>query len=116
MTPISIPGARVFVAFGALSGPEDSSTASRILGRTTASASILTEGMKIVGRGLSRAALLEALEGFHKVQTNLRSPVSYGPNRASGGERRSHYDVRSKKPKARTHLRRCAVAVASPGM
>jgi hypothetical protein len=55
--------------------------------------------MKIAGRGLSRAALLEALEGFHKVQTNLRSPVSYGPNRRVGasGVRIMMFDLKSRK-------------------
>jgi Periplasmic binding protein/Cytochrome c len=100
MTPIAIPGARVFVAFRASSGPEDSTPASRILwDRATASAGILTEGMKIAGRGLSRAALLEALEGFHEVQTNLPAPVSYGPNRRVGasGVRIMMFDLKSGK-------------------
>jgi ABC-type branched-subunit amino acid transport system substrate-binding protein len=84
IAPISITGARVFVALGA-SSVEDPTTAPRNLwDRATASASIMTEGMKRAGRELSRAALLEALEGFHEIQTNLPAPMSYGPNRRVG--------------------------------
>jgi len=52
--------------------------------RTTASAEIVVEAMKRAGRGLTRGKLIEALEGFHQVETSLHAPVSFGPNRRVG--------------------------------
>ena len=52
--------------------------------RATASAEIITEALKHAGRELTRANLIEALEGFDNVQTTLPWPLSYGPNRRIG--------------------------------
>ncbi len=52
--------------------------------RAAASAEVMVEAMTRAGRGLTRAALLEALEGFYNVRTNLPEPVSFGPARHVG--------------------------------
>jgi ABC-type branched-subunit amino acid transport system substrate-binding protein len=48
------------------------------------SAKILIEALKRVGKDLSRARLIEALEGFYNFQTGLTPPITYGPNRRTG--------------------------------
>jgi ABC-type branched-subunit amino acid transport system substrate-binding protein len=52
--------------------------------RARASAGIMIEALKRAGRNLTRATLVEALEGFHRVETGLHAPVSFGPNRRVG--------------------------------
>jgi ABC-type branched-subunit amino acid transport system substrate-binding protein len=76
-SPLLPPGAntQVFVAQGAASPAAD---------RARASAELMIEGLKRAGRNLTRATLLEALEGFHRVETGLHAPVSFGPNRRVG--------------------------------
>jgi hypothetical protein len=71
------PGAigQVFVAQGSASPPGD---------RARASAELMIEALKRAGRNLTRATLLEALESFHRVETGLHAPVSFGPNRRVG--------------------------------
>jgi hypothetical protein len=44
----------------------------------------MTEAMTRAGRNLTRAGLLDALEGFYDVQTSLATPISFGPNRRVG--------------------------------
>jgi branched-chain amino acid transport system substrate-binding protein len=44
----------------------------------------MTEAMTRAGRELTRAGLLDALEGFYNVQTSLAAPISFGPNRRVG--------------------------------
>jgi hypothetical protein len=73
---------RVFVALHALSQPQDWAPNSKSADelnwrRATASAEIMTEAM-------TRAGLIDALEGFYNVQTSLATPVSFGPNRRVG--------------------------------
>jgi mono/diheme cytochrome c family protein len=57
--------------------------------RTIASAQIITEAMKRAGRELTRANLIQALEGFDNVQTTLSMPVTFGPNRRIGSRKSS---------------------------
>jgi hypothetical protein len=52
--------------------------------RATASAEILCEAMKRAGRSLTRYTLIEALESLYQVETSLRTPISFGPNRRIG--------------------------------
>ena len=70
---------------------EGNDTSSRLLWeRVMASASILNEGVKLTGRGLTRAGFMEALEGFQNVQTALPEPISYSVSRHVGS---SHVSV-----------------------
>jgi hypothetical protein len=98
-------GTHIFVALGTGSYsqeqiPDAHNDSSRMIWeRTTASASILTEALKNAGRGLSRTTLLEALESFNGVQTNLPGPITFGPNRRVGAShvRVMRYDPVSRK-------------------
>lgn len=47
-------------------------------------AKILIEGLKRVGKDLSREKLIQVLEGLHQYSTGLTQPISYGPNRRIG--------------------------------
>ncbi len=47
-------------------------------------AKIFVEGLRRVGRALTRAHLVAALEGLSEFETGLAPPVSYGPNRRIG--------------------------------
>lgn len=49
-----------------------------------ASAKVLMEGLKRVGRGLSRRKLVVALEKLSDFATGLTPPLSFGPNRRIG--------------------------------
>jgi ABC-type branched-subunit amino acid transport system substrate-binding protein len=49
-----------------------------------ASAKILIEALKRVGKDLSRERLVQALEGFYNYPTGLTPPITYGPNRRIG--------------------------------
>lgn len=82
----SLPSdARVFLALGSALRPGEPNVPARLLwDRTTASASLLTEALRAAGHGVSRASLLETLESFHGVQTNLPVPISFGPDRRVG--------------------------------
>jgi hypothetical protein len=80
---VAARNAEMFVALTARSG--NSGTGSRLLWeRVVASASILNEGIKLSGRELKRAGMIEALEGFQKVQTALPEPISYSTSRRIG--------------------------------
>jgi ABC-type branched-subunit amino acid transport system substrate-binding protein len=84
-----IPNAQVFIALGTAWPAEnaipDSDAVDRMAWeRATASAAVITEAMMRAGRGLTREGLLQALEGFSSVETNLRVPISFGPNRRIG--------------------------------
>ncbi|WP_263352895.1 cytochrome c/ABC transporter substrate-binding protein [Acidicapsa acidisoli] len=52
--------------------------------RATASASLLTEGLKSAGRDTNREALLAALEDVKDARTALPRPITFGPNRHIG--------------------------------
>lgn len=45
---------------------------------------ILVEGLKLVGKDLSREKLVTALEGFYNFDTGLTPLITYGPNRRIG--------------------------------
>ncbi len=47
-------------------------------------AKILAEGLKRVGKDLSREKLIQALEGLYEYQTGLTPAITYGPNRRVG--------------------------------
>jgi ABC-type branched-subunit amino acid transport system substrate-binding protein len=47
-------------------------------------ARILAEGLKRVGKDLSRERLIQALEGFYEYKTGLIPSITYGPNRRIG--------------------------------
>lgn len=47
-------------------------------------ARILTEGLKRVGKDLSREKLIQALEGFYEYPTGLTPTITFGPNRRIG--------------------------------
>ena len=47
-------------------------------------AKILVEGLKRVGKDLSREKLIQALEGLYEYQTGLTPAITYGPNRRVG--------------------------------
>ena len=49
-----------------------------------ASAEVLIEGLKRVGRELSREKLVTALENLYRFDAGLGAPVSFGPNRRVG--------------------------------
>lgn len=49
-----------------------------------AAAKLLVEGLKRVGRDLSRDALVKALEGLYAYDTGLTPALTYGPNRRVG--------------------------------
>ena len=49
-----------------------------------AGAKLLIEGLKRVGRDLSRERLIQVLEGFYEYQTGLTPPITWGPNRRIG--------------------------------
>ena len=49
-----------------------------------AAAKLLIEGLKRVGRDLSRERLIQVLEGFYEYQTGLTPPITWGPNRRIG--------------------------------
>src|SRR5262249_27753006 len=49
-----------------------------------AAAVVLTEGLKVTGRELTRERLIEALEGLHGFDTGLMPKISYGPNKRIG--------------------------------
>ncbi len=94
------PGARVFFAIRAVTTGEDTPTASRVVwNRATAAASLVTEALTVAGRGLSRSTWIDALEGLRDVETNLASPVSFGPDKHIGasGVRIMQYDAASGK-------------------
>jgi ABC-type branched-subunit amino acid transport system substrate-binding protein len=48
------------------------------------SARVLVEGLKRVGKDLSREKLIQALEGFYEYPTGLTPAITYGPNRRVG--------------------------------
>jgi ABC-type branched-subunit amino acid transport system substrate-binding protein len=48
------------------------------------SAKVLTQGLKIAGRSISRAALVTALEGLANFDTGLTPRIGFGPNRRIG--------------------------------
>ena len=48
------------------------------------SARVLVEGLKRVGKELSREKLIQALEGLYEYPTGLTPPITYGPNRRVG--------------------------------
>jgi hypothetical protein len=75
---------RIFMAFGSSSSAEGMTPTRLTWGRATASAEIITEAMSRAGRNLTRETLIEALEGFYNVQTNLPTPFTFGPNRRIG--------------------------------
>jgi hypothetical protein len=78
-------GQRVFLAFGPGLRSDELNEPSRLLwDRATASASLFIEALKTAGHGVSRASLLEALEGVREAQTNLPLRISFGPNRRVG--------------------------------
>ena len=54
--------------------------------QTTAysSAKILVEGLKRVGKELSREKLIQTLEGFYEYPTGLTPAITFGPNRRIG--------------------------------
>lgn len=47
-------------------------------------ARVLVEGLKRVGKDLSREKLIQALEGFYEYRTGLTPVITYGPNRRVG--------------------------------
>jgi ABC-type branched-subunit amino acid transport system substrate-binding protein len=47
-------------------------------------ARILTEGLKRVGKDLSREKLIQSLEGLYEYQTGLTPAITFGPNRRIG--------------------------------
>lgn len=49
-----------------------------------AAAKTFVEGLKRVGRGLSRQKLVEALEGIYQFKTGLTPPITFSPNRRIG--------------------------------
>jgi ABC-type branched-subunit amino acid transport system substrate-binding protein len=49
-----------------------------------ASGKLLVEGLRRAGRGLSRLALVEALEVLYQYETGLTPALTYGPNRRVG--------------------------------
>lgn len=49
-----------------------------------AAAEVLFEGLERAGRGLTRDALVDALEGLYDYDTGLLPPVTYGPSRRIG--------------------------------
>ena len=51
---------------------------------TYAAAKLLIEGLKRVGRDLSRERFVQVLEGFYEYQTGLTPPITWGPNRRIG--------------------------------
>jgi ABC-type branched-subunit amino acid transport system substrate-binding protein len=48
------------------------------------SAQLLVQGLKLVGRHVSRWKLISALEGLHDFETGLTPRLSYGPNQHIG--------------------------------
>jgi ABC-type branched-subunit amino acid transport system substrate-binding protein len=90
LSEVSLAGAlpsdpRVFLALGPGLRPGQPNVLSRLVWeRATASASLLTEALRTVGHGLSRASVLQTLESFHGIQTNLPVPISFGPDRRVG--------------------------------
>lgn len=76
------PHARIFIA--AANGIPSVSEAPRAWqSRAIAAAEILVEGLRRAGRGVSREALVGALEGVYRFETRV-GPVSFGPNRRIG--------------------------------
>jgi ABC-type branched-subunit amino acid transport system substrate-binding protein len=49
-----------------------------------AAASVLVEALRLAGRGVSRDALIAAMESLHRFRTGVVPPLSYGPNRRIG--------------------------------
>jgi ABC-type branched-subunit amino acid transport system substrate-binding protein len=49
-----------------------------------AAAKTFVEGLKRVGRSLSRQKLIEALEGMYQFRTGLTPPITFTPNRRVG--------------------------------
>jgi hypothetical protein len=49
-----------------------------------AGAKVLVEGLRRVGRDLTRGRLIDSLEGLREFRTGLCPPVSFGPNRRVG--------------------------------
>jgi ABC-type branched-subunit amino acid transport system substrate-binding protein len=47
-------------------------------------AKILIEGLKRVGKDVSREKLIQVLESLHQYPTGLTQPITYGPNRRIG--------------------------------
>lgn len=84
------PGARVFVAMPESEGCfgadmlMDTLSVRTAVRRAVASAEIIAEALKRAGRGVSREALVQELEGFYQVSTSLGVPVTFGPNRRIG--------------------------------
>jgi len=48
------------------------------------SAKVLTQGLKLAGKALSRSTLIEALEGLADFDTGLMPRIGFGPNRRIG--------------------------------
>ncbi|MCZ6872331.1 MAG: hypothetical protein O7G88_02195 [bacterium] len=51
---------------------------------TLASATLLVEGRKLVGREVSREKLVQTLEGLYEFRTGLTPAITYSPNRRIG--------------------------------
>ncbi len=49
-----------------------------------AAAKLFVEGLRRVGRNLSRLKLVDGLEALHKFDTGVSPPLTYGPNRRIG--------------------------------
>lgn len=54
--------------------------------RALASAMLFVEGIRQVGKDVTREKLITALEGFYEFQTGLTPPLTYGPNRRVGAQ------------------------------
>jgi hypothetical protein len=86
------PSSRVFIAISpvAMSAgmpefrTEIESTLRPIWTRATVSAALMVEAMRTAGRGLSRSSLIDAMESFREVRTDLGVSVSFGPARRIG--------------------------------
>jgi mono/diheme cytochrome c family protein len=84
------PSTRVFAAVSAGTpefGTKIEFTLRPIWTRATVSAALMIEAMKTAGRGLSRSSLIEAMESFREVRTDLGVSISYGPARRIGAIR-----------------------------
>ncbi|HEY0157914.1 MAG TPA: ABC transporter substrate-binding protein [Thermoanaerobaculia bacterium] len=49
-----------------------------------ASARLMVEALRLIGRDLQRDALVSTLEGFHRAPTSLTPPVTWAPNQHTG--------------------------------
>ncbi len=67
-----------------------------------ASAKLLVEALRRAGRDVDRESLVDTLDGFYQVATDLTPPITWSPNRRAGGRTRGNAPQHPEEPARRT--------------